>query len=170
MSEREIEHSFAASLAVEEAGVAFFERANAVTADPRVKLIFTRLARIKQEHVKLLRDQAASLGVRSGREATVPAIYPTEAFARVECYVCGYSATDIPESCPKCGAARYAFEKEVSKAMAWELAAKGARSTLSFVRGLEEKHPVTRPLLEPLRAAEEAFAAEAEGQLAQAKS
>ena len=135
-----------------------------------MKLIFTRLARTKQDHAKLLRERAASLGVRSGRAAAAPSVYPTDAFAKVECYVCGYTASEIPGSCPKCGAARYAFEKEISRATAWELAASGARSTLAFLQGLAEKHPAARSLLDSLRGAEEAFFSEAEAQLAQTKS
>jgi len=169
-SERDIEESFAASLALGEAGVAFFERAGAVTADPRVRLIFHRLTRVKQDHLKLLRDRAAAMGVRGGHAANAPAVYPTEAFARVECYVCGHSSVDIPDACPKCGSARYAFEKEISKAMAWELAATSARACASYLRGLDERYPAGRPLLDVLRAAEEASAQEAEGELARAKS
>jgi len=169
-SEREIEESFAASLALEEAGVAFYERAGAVTADPRVRLIFQRLARVKHDHLRLLRDRAAAMGVRGGHAAKAPTVYPTEAFARVECYVCGYGSVDIPDACPKCGSARYAFEKEVSKAMAWELAATSARASVAFLRGLEERYPAGQPLLDSLRAAEEASAAEAEGELTRSKS
>ncbi len=165
-----MEESFAASLALEEAGVAFFERAGAVTADPRVKLIFHRLARGKQDHIKLLRDRAAALGIRGTRAATAPAVYPTEAFARVECYVCGHSSMDIPDACPKCGSARYAYEKEISKAMAWELAATSARASASYLRGLEDRYPAGLPLVDPLSAAEEASAREAEGELARSKS
>ncbi len=167
---KEVEESFATVLAVEESGVAFYERANAITADPRVKLIFNRLARQKQDHVKLLRDRAASLGIRGGRPAPLPSFYPVDAFAKVECYVCGYVSVEIPDACPKCGAARYAFEKEVSKATAWELAATTARASLALVRSLGEKHPAAKPLLEPLRGAEEALVREAESALAQPKS
>ena len=169
-SERDIDKTFAAALALEEAGVAFYERAAAVTADPRVRLIFQRLVRVKQDHVKLLRDRAASMTVHGGHPGNPPAVYPTEAFARVECYVCGHSSVDIPEACPKCGSARYAFEKEISKAMAWELAATSARASASYLRGLEDRHPAGRPLLDGLRAAEEAAAREAEGELARSKT
>lgn len=134
-----------------------------------MKLIFSRLARIKQDHVKLLRERAAALGVRSGQPAVAPPLYPIDAFAKVECYVCGYAATNIPESCPKCGAAGYAFQKEIGKVTAWGLAVSGARSTLAFLRSLEDKHPTARPLLDSLRTAEETFVREAEAQLAEAK-
>ena len=169
-SERDIEDSFAASLALEEAGVAFFERAGAVTADPRVKLIFHRLARVKQDHIKLLRDRGAAMGVRGTHTSTAPAVYPTAAFARVECYVCGHSSIDIPDACPQCGSARYAYEKEINKSMAWELAATSARASATYLHSLEERYPAGRPLLDPLRAAEEASARESEAELARSKS
>jgi len=169
-TEKDVEESFASALAREEAGAAFYKRAAAVTADPRVRLIFQRLERVQQDQVKLLRDRAVSMAVRGGRPGKPPAVFPTEAFARVECYVCGHSAADIPEACPECGSARYAFEKEISKAMAWELAATSARGSASYLRSLEERYPASRPLLDGLRAAEETSARDAEGELARSKS
>src|SRR5207244_660670 len=61
--------------------------------------------------------------------AVMPGIYPINVVSKVECYVCGFAADTkaMPNTCPNCGAARYAFEKEIALTKAWEIAAEAGR-------------------------------------------
>src|SRR3972149_859481 len=128
---------------VEVDGAAFYQRANPVAAAPRVRQILARLARHREEDHRAFEDAVAKAGLRppAGGGHTP---YPFEAVAKLVCYACGYVTEELPASCPSCGAARYAFEKEISKAMAWEIAvaagkAGGARmAARAGVRQMDE--------------------------------
>ena len=64
--------------------------------------------------------------------------------------MCGYGVEsgEVPESCPRCGASRYAFEKEISLRKAWELAENGSRTTLKILADAEkEATPAVRPII-----------------------
>ena len=116
---------------VERDGAAFFHRANRLAADPRVKFIFGRAAEEYENALKALEPFAKGRGTPKA-----PAIFPFADYADVECYVCGFEVEgdDIPEVCPSCGAARYAFEKEVSQDRAWELVARTTKGVLAFAK------------------------------------
>ena len=116
---------------VDRDGAAFFRRANRLVADPRVKFIFLRAAEEYGNAVHALERLRGSKA-----KAKVPAFFPFAEYERIDCYVCGYeaSADDIPEVCPSCGAARYAFEREVSQNRAWDLVARTTKATLAFAR------------------------------------
>ena len=60
---------------------------------------------------------------------------------KIECYVCGYSIGHevIPESCPRCGASRYAFEKDITLRKAWELARSGMTATLGILADAQKE-------------------------------
>ncbi len=112
-------------------GAEFFRKANRLAADPRVKFIFGRAAEEFDKAAKALEPAAKGKG-----KAKVPALFPSQEFDRIECYVCGYeaSAEAIPETCPSCGAARYAFEREIPQDRAWDLVARATKDALAFAR------------------------------------
>jgi len=114
-------------------GVTFFQRANRLASDPRVKFIFGRAAEEYGNAVKAL--ESAAKGKGKGR-AKPPSLFPSEEYERIECYVCGFETTvdDLPEVCPSCGAARYAFEKEVSQDRAWDLVARTTKDVIAFTK------------------------------------
>ncbi|HEV8595782.1 MAG TPA: hypothetical protein VGR51_09660 [Thermoplasmata archaeon] len=114
---------------VERDGIAFFRRANKLAADPRVKFIFGRAAEEYESALKALAPFAKGKG-----KPKVPAIFPFEEYNRIECYVCGYESTaeEIPEVCPSCGAARYAFERELSQERAWDLVTRTTKDAIAF--------------------------------------
>lgn len=112
-------------------GAAFFRRANLLAADPRVKFIFGRAAEEYGNAAKALEPLAKGRG-----KPKAPPIFPFDEYENVDCYVCGFEVEgdDIPETCPSCGAARYAFEKEVTQDRAWELVAKSTKEALALTR------------------------------------
>jgi len=112
-------------------GVAFFQRANRLASDPRVKFIFGRAAEEYASAVKVLEPVAKGKG-----KPKAPALFPSEEYEKIECYVCGFETTvdDLPEACPSCGAARYAFEKEVSQDRAWDLVARTTKDVIAFTK------------------------------------
>lgn len=116
---------------VERDGVAFFRRANKLAADPRVKFIFGRAAEEYENALKAIEPLAKGKGTPK-----VPTIFPFEEYNRIECYVCGYEATadEIPEVCPSCGAARYAFERELSQERAWDLVSRTTKDAIAFAK------------------------------------
>ncbi len=168
--EKPFETSLGTVLKLERDGAAFFRRANTVAADPRVRQLFDRLARQREEDVHLIEDAIATAGLRPPA-ATGHTPYPFEAVSKVECYACGYVTDEIPTSCPKCGAARYAFEKEFGKSTVWEIAVGTGRAV---VGELESAVPRAtgglRSALETLLGREKALLREAEGELASAKA
>lgn len=112
-------------------GIAFFRRANRLASDPRVKFIFGRAAEEYEGVLKVLGPLAK--GKAKGK---APTLFPFEDYEKLECYVCGYETEtdEIPEVCPSCGAARYAFEKEVSQDRAWDLVARTTKDVLAFTK------------------------------------
>ncbi len=163
------EAPLAAVLKLERDGVAFFRRANAVAADPRVRELFERLARSREESARLLEVAASKAGIHiTPKGRATP--YPFEAVAKVECYACGYVADEIPASCPQCGAARYAFEKEFTKAAVWGTALSSGSAVAQAVEdAIPRADGDLRLALEDLLQRERALLREAEGELAAAR-
>ncbi len=164
------EASLGAVLKLERDGAAFYRRANMIAADPRVRQVFDRLAREREEGARLLEEAAAKSGicvVPSGG----PNPYPFEAIWKLECYACGYVAEEIPTSCPQCGAARYAFEKEFTKAMIWGTALSSGKAVTAGVQAaIPHAKGEVRAALEGLLRREQALLKEAEGELASANA
>ena len=116
---------------VDRDGAAFFHRANLLAADPRVKFIFGRAAEEYRNALRAVEPFAKGRG-----KPAVPTFFPFEEYETIECYVCGHvaDAEDLPEVCPGCGAARYAFEREVTQGSAWDLVARTTKDVLAFTR------------------------------------
>ena len=130
------EASLGAVLKLERDGAAFFRRANVIAADPRVRQVFDRLAREREEGAGLVEEAAA-----------------------------------IPTSCPQCGAARYAFEREFTASMIWGTAlASGKAVTQGVQAAIPGVKGDLRAALERLLAREQTLLKEAEGALASAKA
>jgi len=112
-------------------GLTFYDLANVAVAEMRVKVAFEELGRHKKDQLARLESVAGS-GVKDA--AVMPGIYPINVVAKVECYVCGFVAETkaMPNNCPNCGAARYAFEKEISLSKAWEIAAEAGRKSATL--------------------------------------
>jgi hypothetical protein len=111
--------------------VAFFRRARSLVTDPRVKFIFGRAA---DEYDRALKSLEGVPGAKA--KAKAPIVFPFEVYDRIECSVCGYEtrADEVPERCPSCDAARYAFERDVKREEAWDLVARTAKESLAFAR------------------------------------
>src|SRR5438046_8217025 len=95
----------------------------------------------------------AVAGTNAMRAAVMPSIYPLDAVAKVECYVCGFvgETKAMPSVCPSCGAARYAFEKEIALAKAWEIASETDRhSAVLFRASAAQAAGASRTRLEDL--------------------
>jgi len=116
---------------VDRDGAAFFHRANLLAADPRVKFIFGRAA---EEYTNAL--HAVEPFAKGRGKPKTPAFFPFEEYEKIECYVCGHvaDAEDLPEVCPGCGAAQYAFEREVTQGSAWDLVARTTKDVLAFTK------------------------------------
>ncbi len=169
-NEPRLEAALGVILRLERDGVSFHRRASAIAADPRVRQLFERLAREREESLTALEDALSeSKAVQASAEGPSP--YPFDAVEKVECYACGYVADEIPPSCPSCGAARYAFEKEFKTSMAWEIAVETGRSR---VAELEVAVPLAkgklRAALEGVLEREKAQFKAAEGGLASARA
>jgi hypothetical protein len=148
---RKTENQLARVLQAAKEGVVFFERAHALANDPRVREVFGKLMNTRKERLRSLEENLGEASLQLPEaEGQSPRIYPIEELRKKECYVCGYS-TDldtIPESCPRCGASRYAFEKEITETRAWELAESGARITLEILGEAEkEVEASVKPIL-----------------------
>ena len=157
-------------LKLERDGVAFFRRANAVAADPRVRELFDRLARSREEGAQLLEEAAGKAGIRVTPKG-IANPYPFEAIAKVECFACGYVTDEIPASCPQCGAARYSFEKEFTKATVWGTALSSGSAVAQAVQdAIPHTRGDLRAALENLLKREQALLREAEGELTSAKA
>jgi rubrerythrin len=103
----------------------------------------------------------------------MPGIYPIDAVAKVECYVCGFVADTktMPSQCPSCGAARYAFEKEIALTKAWEIALEtGRNSAVLFRASAAHAAGPARTLLEELAKEEEGQAIQADRQLTELRT
>jgi len=146
-------------------GVTFYDLANIAVAEMRVKVAFEDFGRRKKAQLSKLEAVTA----RTARDAAVlPGIYPMDVVSKVECYVCGYAAETkaMPNVCPNCGAARYAFEKEITLAKAWEIAADtGRKSAVLFQDAAAHADARIRAVLEELAREEDGEAAQADRQL-----
>ncbi len=151
-------------------GLSFYELAHAISADTRVKVTFEDLGRRKGAQAAKL-EAAAGPGARDG--AIFPGIYPLDAVSKAECYVCGHvvETRNLPNQCPKCGTARYTFEKEIALTKAWETASEASRKSADLFRDLASKAPAkSKALLEELEKEDRALAAEAGKELAELRS
>lgn len=163
--------SLAKALAIEEDGVAFFRRASLLAADPRVKSSFYKIAHEKEQHRERLRAAIEEFSFRKLPKVVPPDVYPKDEFKDIECYVCGHQADvdKLPDVCPSCGAARYAFEKEISQETAWSLAATSSKATAKLYRGMASKlRSEARELFLGLAKAEQELAREAQYELSEA--
>src|SRR3989454_8160355 len=132
----------------------------------RVKVALEELGRHKKDQLARLEGVAGS-GVKDA--AVMPGIYPINVVAKVECYVCGFVAETkaMPNNCPNCGAARYAFEKEISLSKAWEIASEaGRKSATLFGESAAHTAGRTKAVLEELAQDEQGQAVQADRQLA----
>src|SRR5256712_11940666 len=116
---------------VDRDGATFFHRANLLAADPRVKFIFGRAAEEFENARKVLAPLAKGKG-----KARVPSFFPFEEDDKNECYAGGHVAVadDLPEVCPGCGAARYAFEREGPQGRAWDHGVRATDGALALPR------------------------------------
>jgi len=151
-------------------GLTFYDLANVAVAEMRVKVAFEELGRHKKDQLARLEGVAGS-GVKDA--AVMPGIYPINVVAKVECYVCGFVAETkaMPNNCPNCGAARYAFEKEISLSKAWEIAAEaGRKSATLFGESAAHTAGRTKAVLEELAQDEQGQAVQADRQLAELRT
>lgn len=165
-----LEASLGEALRYAREGAAFFRRAGEVAADPRVRLAFEWLARQRQSSLDDLEKSIKNGGLRLvPPRGTGP--YPFAAVAKVECYVCGYASEEIPTMCPRCGAARYAFEKEFGRAKPWEIAVESARVGVAALQtALREAEPPLRSALGAVLERERGLLQESERELAAARA
>ena len=143
-------------------GVTFYDLAHVAAADVRVKIAFEDLGVRKRTQLEKLEALAGS---EARSAAPAPGFYPIADVSRLECYVCGHilETQAHPAQCPKCGAAGYAFEKEITLAKAWQIAGTAARKTAEFLRGLAARSKGEgKALLEALAAEEDRLAGEAD--------
>jgi len=151
-------------------GITFYDLGHIAVADTRVKVTFEDLGRRKRMELSKLEALA---GPSAKDAAPRPGFYPVEVVSKLECYVCGHTieTASMPSQCPRCGAARYSFEKEIALARAWEIAAHSARKSASLFRELAGKAEVdTRRVLEELAREEDALASEAEKEIAELRA
>ncbi len=151
-------------------GLTFYELAQVVSADTRVKVTFEDLGRRKAAQRKRIEGLAGP----AAKDATsFPGVYPLDAVSKAECYVCGHvvETREMPNQCPKCGTARYTFEKEIALTKAWEIAAETSRRSAELLRGLAAKADGNaRDLLGALSKEDQALADEAGKELAELRS
>ncbi len=151
-------------------GLAFYELAQVISADTRVKVTFEDLGRRKTAQ----RARVEALAGGHARDAaSFPNIYPLEAVSKAECYVCGYvvETKNLPNQCPKCGTARYTFEKEIALTKAWEIAAETSRKSAALFRdSAAGARGEAKALLEALAKEDDALAVEAGKELAELRS
>jgi len=151
-------------------GAAFYQLAQIVSADTRVKVTFEDLGRRKAAQVAKLE---AATGPAAKDGAFYPNLYPLDAVSKAECYVCGHvvETKSMPSQCPKCGTARYTFEKEIALTKAWEIAAETSRKSADLFReSAAAASGKARALLEELAKEDQALAAEAGKELAELRS
>ncbi|HWM50401.1 MAG TPA: hypothetical protein VNO76_03530 [Thermoplasmata archaeon] len=143
-------------------GITFYDLANAAVAEMRVKVAFEELGRRKKSQLARLEAVA---GPSATHAAVMPGIYPIDAVSKVECYVCGFAAEtkSMPNQCPSCGAARYAFEKEIALTKAWQIASETGHRSAGILRAAASQ------VAAPVRAVLEELAREDEGQASQAE-
>jgi ribosomal protein L37E len=148
---KKTENPISRALQAAKEGVEFFERAHIVANEPRVREVFGRLLDTKKESLRSLEENLKEARLQPPEaEGKLPRIYPLEELQKKECYVCGYGTDSetIPESCPRCGASRYAFQKEITLEKAWEMAESGSRVTLEILSEAErEAEAKVKPVL-----------------------
>ena len=126
----------ALAIQAEREGVVFLEKVQGLATNPKVKVLMARLAKTKRQHLRVLEDSLKQASISMHEDEVRRAeVYPLADLQRIECYVCGHSIGHeaIPESCPRCGASRYAFEKDITLRRAWELAQSGMTATLRIL-------------------------------------
>ena len=151
-------------------GLAFYELAQIVSADTRVKVTFEDLGRRKASQRKRLEEVT---GPTAKDAAFYPNLYPLDAVSKAECYVCGHvvDTRSMPSQCPQCGTARYTFEKEIALTKAWEIAGETSRKSAEMLRGLSGKSAgKAKDLLSALSKEDQALADEAGKELAELRS
>lgn len=151
-------------------GITFYDLGHVAVAEVRVKIAFEELGRRKR--VQLAKLEAVA-GPTAKDAAILPGIYPLEVVAKVECYVCGYAAEtkSMPSQCPNCGAARYAFEKEITLTKAWEIAADTDRKSARLFReAAAHADARVKAVLEALAHDEDGDAAQAEKSVAELRT
>ena len=151
-------------------GLTFYDLANAAVAEMRVKVAFEELGRQKKAQLARL-ESVAGPNVKDA--AVMPGIYPIDAVAKVECYVCGYGVETkaMPSQCPNCGAARYAFEKEIALTKVWEIAAETGRKSATLLRDSAARlEGRTKDVLAELAREDEGQALQADKQLAELRT
>jgi Rubrerythrin, rubredoxin-like domain len=151
-------------------GVAFYTLAQIVSADTRVKVTFEDLGRRKA--AQLVKLEAVT-GPAAKDSAFYPNLYPLDAVSKAECYVCGHmvETKNMPNQCPKCGTARYTFEKEIALSKAWEIAGESSRKSAELFReSAAGSSGKVRALLEELAQEDMALAAQAGKELAELRS
>lgn len=112
-------------------GVAFFQRVKSLSADPRTKFIFGRAAEEYGRSLEAIQEVPGTKG-----KTPAPTVFPFEDYDRMTCSVCGkvVRGKEPPETCPGCGAARYAFERDVKPDEAWGLVARTTKESLAILR------------------------------------
>ena len=151
-------------------GITFYELAHNAVADTRVKVVFEGLGRRKRAQLGRLEAVA---GTAAKDAAILPGIYPLDAVSKVECYVCGYvtETKSIPSQCPKCGTARYTFEKEIALTKAWEIAGETAAKEAALLKeAAGHARGEAQTTLESLAREEEGLASEAGKEVAELRS
>ncbi len=151
-------------------GITFYDLANLAVADMRVKVAFEELGRRKRAELPRLE---ALIGPEAKQAAPRPGIYPIDVVSKLECYVCGHviETSAMPNQCPKCGAARYSFEKEIALSKAWEIASTASRKTATLFRDLATKvQGDPKRVLEDLAREEDGLANEADKELAELRT
>ncbi len=151
-------------------GLTFYELAHLIAADTRVKVTFEDLQRRKAIQLQKL----GPLVPASAKDATPrPGIFPLDFVSKAECYVCGYlvETKSLPSQCPKCGTARYTFEKEIALAKAWEVAGEAARKSATlFQQASGSASGPAKAILEGLAREEDELSKEAGHELAELRS
>ncbi len=151
-------------------GITFYDLANLAVADVRVKVTFEDLGRRKRAELARLE---ALTGSEAKQAAPRPGIYPIDVVSKLECYVCGHTieTAAMPNQCPKCGAARYSFEKEIALSKAWEIAAASSRKAATLFRDLAGKvQGDAKEALDDLAREEESLANEADKEVAELRA
>ncbi len=151
-------------------GLMFYELAHLIAADTRVKVTFEDLQRRKAAQLARL-EPLVPPGAREA--APRPGIFPLDSVSKAECYVCGHvvETKALPSQCPKCGTARYTFEKEIALAKAWEVAGETARRSAALFReGAASASGEAKSALEQLAHEEDELSSEAGHELAELRS
>ncbi len=131
-------------LRIERDAVMFFEKIHRIAYEPIMRDLFEKLTIVKREHLKMLEEGMRGLGndvLKTEPSAELEIIYPITELEKAECYVCGFMTRvdAIPDACPRCGASKYAFEKEITPKKIWEIAQKGSHRVLKLLDEVEKE-------------------------------